>query len=89
MTREEIAKKIESFNTKELSKDQLFEVGVMHRDLPLAQRDWTWLAEITGWTGSAEAYRGFVKNRMRRENTLPVATSVNAIESANEPELVQ
>lgn len=89
MTREEIAKKIESFGTKELSKDQLFEIGVMHRELPLAQRDWTWLAEITGWTGSAEAYRGFVKNRMRRENTLPVATSVNAIESANEPELVQ
>lgn len=89
MTREEITKKIESFGKRELTKDELYELGKMHRELPLAQRDWTWMAEVAGWKGNAEAYRGYVKGRMKRENTLPVATSDNAIESANQPELVK
>ena len=89
MTREEIIKKIESFGGRELTKDELYEIGVMHRELPLSQRDWTWAAEMAGWKSSAESYRGYIKHRMKKDNTLPVATSVNAIEGANESELTQ
>ena len=89
MTRDKIIEFVKQCKGPELTKDDLFEAGMMHRELPLSQRDWLWLAEITGWKGSAEAYRGFVKNRMKKENTLPVATSVNAIESACDDILVQ
>ena len=89
MTREEIIEKIKSYNTPELSEAQLYEIGVMHKQLPKSQRDWTWVAELVDWRGSSEAYRHFTNRRMRKENILPVSTSDNAIEKADESELVK
>lgn len=66
MTREQIIEKIKTFAHADLSKDEFFELGKMHRELPVSLRDWTWLAEVTGWKKSAEAYRCFVKGRLAK-----------------------
>ena len=84
MTRTDIINKVESLEGKELTRDDYYELGKMHRELPLCLRDWNWLKEITGWKGTANSYRCYVKSRLKRENELPISTSDDAIESADE-----
>ena len=66
MTREEVLKLISEKQSKGfLTKDDYYEIGLAHRQLPKAERSWSWLLEKTGGFTSSEAYRSFVVHRLR------------------------
>ena len=54
MTREKIVEMIKNKQAKApLSRDDLFEIGVAHRQLPRAERSWSWLLNLTGGFSSS------------------------------------
>ena len=64
MTREEIISKLSQLSAdgnKELSRKEFITLGMMHRQLPRSERNWEWLATISGWNGTADSYRCAVK----------------------------
>lgn len=68
MTREEIEALIEEKQAKGfLSKDDYYEIGLAHRELPKGERSWSWLLSLTGGFPSSEAYRTFVVHRLRSD----------------------
>lgn len=71
MTREEIEKLIAEKEeaSGDLTYDDLYEIGLAHRKLPKAERSWSWLLSLTGGFISAEAYRQFVLNRLKKSDT--------------------
>lgn len=67
MTREELTNLITKKKEHgQLSKDDYYEIGVAHRKLLKADRSWSWLLSLTGGFVSAEAYRNFVLNRLKK-----------------------
>lgn len=70
MTREEIVNLIEEkekVGLGYLSRDDLYEIGLAHRELPKSQRSWEWLNSMTGnYFVSNEAYRNFVLKKLRK-----------------------
>lgn len=69
MTREEIESAIaHKRESGGLSKDDLYQIGLMHRELPKMDRSWKWLLDLTGGFVSSEAYREYVRDRHRKEN---------------------
>lgn len=52
------------------SKDQIYLIGLEHKKLPKALRDWSMVAELVGWEGNPESLRAFVKSRMKKEGIL-------------------
>lgn len=71
MTREKIVEMIKSKQAKApLSRDDLFEIGVAHRQLPRAERSWSWLLNLTGGFSSSEGYRNFVIKRLKQKGEL-------------------
>ncbi len=80
MTREEIYSLVATKKEKGfLTKDDYFEIGLAHRQLPKSQRSWSWLVSITGGFGSSVAYRTFVVHRLK---------DTNSVEDAHNRELV-
>ena len=67
-----------------LSKDDFYEIGVAHRELPKGDRNWAWLADLTKWEGSGESYRSFVLRRLKNEGLIDDAFDLN-----NEDSLVK
>ena len=53
-----------------LSKDDLYRIGLAHRELPKIERSWSWLLSLTGGFPSSEAYRGFVLKRLTHSGEL-------------------
>lgn len=87
MTKEELVKLIESKSNNgniELSEDDLYEIGIAHRQLPKGDRSWSWLLSKTGGFVSGEAYRSFVLRRLREEGKIESPINLN-----NEESLVQ
>ena len=71
MTREKIVEMIKNKQAKApLSRDDLFEIGVAHRQLPRAERSWSWLLNLTGGFSSSEGYRNFVIKRLKQKGEL-------------------
>lgn len=58
---------IASFNKKagDYTGDELFEIGVMHKELPIEDKNWKELAKKVGYPGQASSYRGFVFRRQQ------------------------
>ena len=58
---------IASFNKKagDYTGDELFEIGVMHKELPMEDKNWKELAKKVGYPGQASSYRGFVFRRQQ------------------------
>ena len=80
MTREELMGLIHGIrdNYKDgenLSKDDLYKIGLAHRHLPKGERSWSWLLSLTGGFSSSEAYRNFVLNRLKKNNFVEDAIS--------------
>lgn len=69
MTREEFIKFVEATwaDKKELSKDDIYMIGVAHRELPKEEKSWQLVADLVGWNGSSESLRKYVSGRMKRE----------------------
>lgn len=68
----------------ELTKDIAYEIGKKHRELPKADRNWSWVADLIHWNGSGESLRNFVLRRLREEGLLESSVDLN-----NEDSLVQ
>lgn len=66
-----------------LSKDDIYEIGVKHRELPKAERNWSWLADLIKWSGSGESLRGFILRRLKNEGLVESPVDLN-----NEDDLV-
>ena len=80
MTREEIVSLIDEKKSKGfLNKDDYYEIGLAHRELPKSERSWSWLLALTGGFSSSEAYRCFVVHRLKSE--------VGSLETAHNKEL--
>ena len=68
MTRQEIIELIDKKSKDgDLTKDDLYEIGLAHRNLPKQDRSWSWLLSLTGGFVSSEAYRGYVIHRLKQE----------------------
>lgn len=50
-------------NPGEYSKDELYEIGLRHRQLPKSDRDWQKLCSYIGYDGKPESFRKFVNRR--------------------------
>lgn len=76
MTKDTLLELINSFNRApgEYTSEELYEIGLAHKQLPRNERSWNLLASLVGWTGTSEAYRNFVNSRMRKEGILPKNT---------------
>ena len=81
MTREEIIKLVNEKQAKGfLSKDDYYEIGLAHRQLPKVERSWSWLLSLTGGFTSSESFRTFVVHRLKSET--------GALEDAHSKEYV-
>lgn len=72
---------------RRLSKSEFVEIGILHRDLPRGERSWEWLADLTGWYGTAEAYRALVKNTLKKEGYFEISGPIN--DSTEESSIVE
>ena len=79
MTREEFENYLSGFNKETLSTDDLYNIGVMHKEVQLGQRNWTELNEKLDYPfGNGEQYRSWIKQRQKQNGTLKtVASGVN------------
>ena len=64
MTKEKIIELVES-KAKPLTNDDIVEIGIAHRELPKAERSWSWVANLVDWQGSGESLRCFVLRNLK------------------------
>ena len=91
ITRQEFDSYIESFNKKpgEFTKDEIYEIGVKHKQLCNLDKDWNALVLRLGWTKSTEYLRCWIKRRQKADGTLPKAKiTEEAIQNITKEDLV-
>lgn len=73
MTKKEFYDYILSFDKKpgEFTDEEIYLIGVAHKQLPLADKNWNDLVRTLGLKKSGEALRSWVKNRQRKNDALP------------------
>lgn len=58
-----------------LTRDDFIRIGLLHKQLPFNERNWEWLATITGWPYTTEAYRCAVKDYSRKHKIVLESSS--------------
>lgn len=60
---------IKSFKKEsgKFTQDELYLIGIKHKELPSASKSWKELTTLVGYPGTADSYRCFVNRRQRRE----------------------
>ena len=72
MTKDEFTKYLAQFDGKELDENDLYEIGVKHKSVPLGQRNWTLLNEqLDNPFKTGEQYRCWIKQKQKRDGSLP------------------
>lgn len=73
MTKLEFNQFIESFHKEKgnYTEEELYQIGVAHKTLPLGERDWAELTERLGVEKRSDTYRTWVAHRQQRDGTLP------------------
>lgn len=72
MTQTEFLEFLKKFDEENLTEDDLFEIGVVHKELPLGIKNWSNLNETLGMPfTTGENYRCWVKQRLARAGELP------------------
>ena len=73
MTKQEFIKYINSFhkNPGEYTRDEIYQIGLEHRNLLKRDKNWSNLVDLVGWTGTGESLRNYVMKRMKNEGILP------------------
>lgn len=61
----------------ELTKDDIYEICKKHRELPKAERSWSWLVDLINWQGTAESLRQFTLKRLRDEGLVNSPVDLN------------
>lgn len=85
---------IASFNKQpgEYTEDEIYAIGVKHKDLPQGERDWADLCHTLGVNKSSEALRSWINSRQLKDGTLPKNTNViseRTVEDIKDQELVE
>lgn len=84
----ELYKYIDSLN-KEKGKytlDELYQIGIYHKNLPTKEKNWKNLSEYVGYNGTANAFRCFINSKQRKDGTLKVKDSNKILNDNNEYE---
>ena len=73
MSREEFSDYIKSFNKRpgEYTRDELYEIGMAHKQLDQNDKSWATLCEIVGWPGAVNSYRNFVNRHYKSTHPDP------------------
>ena len=73
MNKSEFTGLIESFHKEpgHYTDDEIYQIGVAHKQLPDNDKDWAKLVNVLGVNKSPDALRCFIKNRQRRNQSLP------------------
>jgi hypothetical protein len=72
MTQTDFLEFLKKFNEENLTEDDLFEIGVTHKELPLGVKNWSALNEMLGMPfTTGENYRCWVKQKLARSGELP------------------
>ena len=64
-----------------LTPEDVLELGIAHRELPKAERNWAELADLISWSGSSESLRNFIIRRLKARGELVSAVDLNDEES--------
>ena len=83
LIKEHLYEYIDSFNKTPgtYTRDELYDFGVRHKNLPKGKRSWSELAKYVGYKGNPDSYRKFVLNRQMQEKEInQVTASSNNIE---------
>ena len=66
----ELLEFIKSFNRDvgTFTQDELFQIGLKHKQLPQKEKSWSRLAKDVGYPGSPDSYRHFVNYRQKKFN---------------------
>lgn len=72
MTRQEIKSLIDNRKAIHgtLTREDLLDIGVAHRQLPKAERGWSWLVGLTGGFRTGESYRNFVMKSLKKQGKI-------------------
>ena len=54
-----------------LTREEIIEIGKMHKRLPISQRNWNWLKEQILWPGTGESLRSLVKSKRKEGDEAP------------------
>lgn len=69
MTKQQFIDYVAKFkkNPGEFTRDEIYLIGTYHKTLPQADKSWDWVKDITGWEGTKESLRSFIKDSHRRD----------------------
>ena len=83
MTKEEFVKFVNQRcqENGEFTRDDIYEIGKKHKELPKADRNWAWVTELVHWNGTGESLRQFVLKRMKEEGLVSSPVDLNDDES--------
>lgn len=86
MKKKELIDLITSFKKRpgEYTEDEIYQIGVAHKQLLQSEKCWSEVASLIGWKGSGEQLRSFINTRMRKEGTLPKNKRVLSNKNINE-----
>ena len=73
MTKKEFIEYVDGFGKEagEFTDDELYQIGVKHKELPLSEKNWDELVKLLGVDKKGEAFRTWIKEKQREEGTLP------------------
>lgn len=73
MTKKEFIEYVDGFGKEagEFTDDELYQIGVKHKELPLSEKNWDELVKLLGVDKKGEAFRTWIKAKQREEGTLP------------------
>lgn len=94
ISKQEFLNFVKSFNKNpnEYTEEEIYQIGLKHRELPLQDRSWKMVASLVGWTKDAETLRGFIRRRLLSEGNLPInqtLLSSRSIETISNDDLVE
>lgn len=94
MTKQEFMQYIQSFNKNpgEYTKDELYKIGVKHKELYGKEKNWKELATLLGCSWGGENYRKYVVRKQAEDGTLPKNTrelNSRTVEDITESDLVK
>ena len=64
----------------EYTSEELYQIGIRHKQLPQNEKNWKELSQIVGYAGAPNSYRCFVNREQAKRGTLPMKDE-KAIES--------
>ena len=81
MTKEKFVELVNSKCKDKLTRDDILEIGIAHRELPKSERSWAVVAKMINWNGSGESLRSFVLRGLKDRNMISSPLDLNSEDS--------